>query len=153
VGLGVGVFTVVGIVLAVKTGDPRWLFVSLPLTVILFVTGRYAPTGYRLAADGVHVERRAGAKVIPYRTITGADAEPRRVAGVAVFGSRGVFGRFGRFWNGSLGHYRLFITNADGIVWLATAHGWIGLSPDRPAEFLERLRARLPQRLREDSHG
>ncbi len=141
--LGVVVFSLVGLLFTVRSGDPRWLFVSLPFTLILFVTGRYAPTGFRLAGDGVHVERRAGATIIPYRAIRAADDAPRSPAGLSVFGSRGVFGRFGRFWNGSLGHYRLFITNGHGIVWLDTVNGWVGLSPDRPQQFLEQLRAHL----------
>jgi PH (Pleckstrin Homology) domain-containing protein len=141
--LGVVVFSLVSVVFTVRSGDPRWLFFSVPFTLLLFVMGRYAPTGFRLAGDGVHVERRAGAKVIPYRIIRGADDAPRSPAGLSVFGSRGVFGRFGRFWNHSLGHYRLFITNSDSIIWLDTVNGWVGLSPDRPQQFLEQLRARL----------
>jgi hypothetical protein len=141
--LGVVVFSLVGLLFTVRSGDPRWLFVSLPFTLILFVMGRYAPTGFRLASDGIHVERRAGAKVIPYRAIRAADDSPRSLAGMSTFGSRGVFGRFGRFWNHSLGHYRLFITNGRDIIWLDTVHGWVGLSPDRPQQFLEQLRARL----------
>jgi hypothetical protein len=42
-----------------------------------------------------------------------------------------------------LGFYRLFLTNRDSVVWLATDDGWVGLSPARPAEFVERLRSRL----------
>lgn len=141
--LGVVVFSLVGLLLTVKSGDPRWLFFSVPFTLMLFMMGRYAPTAFRLAGDGVHVERRAGAAVIPYNVIRGADDAPRSLAGLSVFGSRGVFGRFGRFWNHSLGHYRLFITNGHGIIWLDTANGWVGLSPDRPQQFLEQLRARI----------
>lgn len=143
VGLGVVVMSILGTAFTVKSGDPRWLFMSLPFTLLLFVIGRYAPSGYRLAGDGVHVERRAGSRMIPYRTIRGADREARRFAGMTVFGSRGIFGRFGRFWNMSLGYYRLFLTNQDTIVWLETTDGWVALSPDRPDEFLDRLRARL----------
>ena len=141
--LGVVVFSLVGLLLTVTSGDPRWLFFSVPFTLMLFVMGRYAPTAFRLAGDGVHVERRAGAAVIPYRAIRAADDAPRSPAGLSVFGSRGVFGRFGRFWNHSLGHYRLFITNGHSIIWLDTANGWVGLSPDRPQQFLEQLRARI----------
>ena len=61
--------TVFGVVFTVQSGDPRWLFVSLPFTLLLFVVGRFAPAGYRLDADGLHVERKAGPKVIAYRTI------------------------------------------------------------------------------------
>jgi Bacterial PH domain len=139
----VGVLSVAGIVWAIQRHDPRWIFLSLPFTLMVFVLGRYAPTAYRLGADGVHIDRRAGPVLIPYRRIRGADREARPVAGVSVFGSQGVFGRFGRFWNMRLGVYRLFLTNRDTIVWLATDDGWVGLSPDRPDDFIARLRARL----------
>ena len=60
-----------------------------------------------------------------------------------MFGSKGVFGRFGRFWNPTLGFYRLYLGNRDRIVWLSTDNGWLGLSPDRPDEFVDRLRAHV----------
>jgi Bacterial PH domain len=127
----------------VQSGQPRWLLMSLPFSVALLVMGRLAPTGYRLAGDGVHVERRAGSKIISYGAIRDADRLMRPVAGLSVMGSRGVFGRFGRFWNTRLGFYRLFLSNRDCVVWLATDDGWVGLSPERPDEFLARLQARL----------
>jgi hypothetical protein len=143
VGLGVAGMFLLGVVFAVHTGDGRWLFLNLPFAIMLFGVGRYAPTGYRLAPDGVHVERRAGPKVIPYAAIRGADREPRPLRGVSVGASKGVFGHFGRFWNGALGFYRLYLTNRDGVVWLDTAGGWVGLSPERPDDFVARLRTRL----------
>lgn len=140
----VGGSTVVGVVMTARTGDLRWLVVSLPFTLMLFVAARLSPSGYRLAPDGVHVERKAGAKVIPYAGIRGVDREPRSPRGLTVTGSNGLFGRFGRFWNPRLGMYRLFLSNTETIVWLTTEQGLVGLSPDRPDEFVERLTARLP---------
>jgi len=141
--VGVVALSIGGVIFTIQSGDPRWIFLSLPFAVVLFVTGRYAPLAYRLAADGVHVERKAGPKVIAYRAIRSADREPRQVQGMSVFASRGLFGRFGRFWNTQLGHYRLYVTKPEAVVWLATDDGWVGLSPERPDEFLERLRGRL----------
>jgi len=135
--------TLVGVVFTARSGQLSWLFLSLPFALILLVVGRFAPVGYRLAGDGVHVERRAGAKVIPYRRIRAVDRAPRPLAGLTVTGSKSVFGRFGRFWNGTLGLYQLFLTNRESVVWLDTEGGWVGLSPDRPDEFVERLRPRL----------
>ena len=136
-----GVLTVAGIVWAVKSGDPRWMFLSLPFMLMVFLMGRFAPTGYRLAPDGIRVERRTGSVLIPYRRIQGVDRVARSVVGMSMFGSQGVFGRFGSFWNMRLGFYRLYLTNRDAVVWLATETGWVGLSPDRPDEFVVRLQA------------
>ena len=127
-----------------RRGDPAWLLVSLPFVLGLWWFGRLAPAGYALGADGVQVHRRAGVLVIPYRTIRGCDDERRSLGGLTLFGSRGIFGHFGRFWSPRLGNYRLYLANRRDVVWLATDSGWVGLSPDRPREFLERLRRRLP---------
>ena len=135
--------TILGIVFMAQSGDPRWLFAGLPFVLMLFVIGRFAPAGYRLAGDGIQIERKVGPKLIPYRTIRGVDREGRRVNGLTVTGSRGVFGRFGSFWNSQLGVYRLYLSNRENVVWLATDGGLVGLSPDRPEEFVERLRSRL----------
>jgi len=143
VGIGVVGVSILGVISAVRSGNPRWLFLSLPFTLMLFVVGRYAPTGYRLGPDGVHVERRAGPRVIPYRAIRSADRVARPLAGISLTASKGVFGRFGRFWNMTLGFYRLYLTNRETVVWLETTDGWMALSPDRPDEFLTRVRARI----------
>ena len=131
-----------GIVFAAKSGDLRWIFLGLPFTLALFVAGRYAPIAYRLGADGLSIERRAGPRVIPYRAILAVDRAPRRAGGLSVMAFKGVFGHFGRFWNSTVGFHQLWLTNTHSIVWLRTATGWVALSPDRPDEFVERLRAR-----------
>jgi hypothetical protein len=141
--LGTVGVTGLGVVLTARTGDLRWLFVGLPFTVALLALARRAPMGYRLAADGVHVERRAGPAVIPYRAIRTVDRHPRPLGGLSLLASQGIFGRFGRFWNATLGVHRLFLTNTDRVVWLSTQQGWVALSPDRPDEFMEALRRRL----------
>ena len=133
------VLSAVGIGGAVKTGDVRWVFLSLPFMLMIFAMGWFAPNGYRLAPDGVHVERRAWKVVIPYRRIRAVDRARRSLVGISMFGSQGVFGRFGSFWNMRLGFYRLYLTNRNTVVWLATDTGWVGLSPDRPDEFVSRL--------------
>jgi hypothetical protein len=141
--LGIGGSAILGVVLTAKSGDLRWLFVSLPLAFFLLLMGRFAPLGYRLASDGVHIDRKAGTRVVLYGAIRGVDREARPLKGLSLFGSNGVFGRFGHFWNPRLGFYRLHVTNANDVVWLATDRGWIGLSPSPAAEFVERLRSRL----------
>jgi hypothetical protein len=138
----VGGLTIFGIVWAVRTGEPWWFLLSLPFTLLVFVMGRFAPTGYRLDAEGIRVERRIGTVTIPYRRIVGVDRLARSVVGMSLFGSQGVFGRFGTFWNMRLGFYRLYLSNRDTVVWLATQDGWIALSPDRPDEFVARVEAR-----------
>jgi hypothetical protein len=144
--LSVAGLTLAGLVLAFQSGDVSWMLLGLPFTLALFVMARLAPSGYALAGDGVHIERRIGPRVIPYRSIRAVDRAPRRVGGLSVTGSKGIFGRFGRFWNTELGLYRLYLSNTDAVVWLDTTDGLVGLSPDRPDEFVDRLRGRLGAR-------
>jgi hypothetical protein len=134
---------VLGIVMTIRSHDLSWLVLSLPFLFMLLIASRYAPTGYRLAVDGVHVERKAGEKVIAYRDIRAVDRMRRPVNGLSFGGSNGLFGRFGQFWNPRIGFYRLFLSNTDSVVWITTTRGLVGVSPDRPDEFVERLAARV----------
>ena len=127
----------------VRTQDFRWLVLRLPFLIMLLIASRYAPSGYRLGADGVYVERKAGPKVIRYRDIRAVDQTARSVKGITFLGSNGLFGRFGRFWNPRLGLYRLFLSNTASVVWLSTSDGWVAVSPDRPDEFAVGVQARL----------
>jgi hypothetical protein len=140
----VGGSIVFGFAATVWTRDIQWLFLSLPFILMLWVAHRFAPTGYHLAIDGIHVERRAGHKVIPYREIRAVDRGARSVTGLTFGGSNGLFGRFGSFWSPRLGFYRLFLSNTNTVVWLATTGGWVAVSPDRPDEFCARLAAHIP---------
>jgi hypothetical protein len=135
--------SIAGVLATVKTGEPPWLFLSMPFTVMVFFAARFAPAGYRLDGDGLHVERKAGDRVIPYRAILAVDRDVRQYKGVSLLASKGIFGYFGRFWNSTLGFYRLFVTDTEAIVWLRTTDGLVGVSPDRPDEFVERLGAKL----------
>jgi hypothetical protein len=131
------------VILAIGSAKPLWLVLGAPLALGFLLMARFAPLGYRLAADGVHVERRAGPVVIAYRDIHSVDRAPRPLVGLSVLGSNGVFGRFGQFWNLKLGFYRLFVTDGGKVVWLQRARDWVALSPDRPDEFVARLSGKI----------
>jgi hypothetical protein len=146
VGLGVVGTSLLGLVFTVQSGDPRWLFLALPFTLALFFIGRFAPAGYRLAGDGLHIDRRTRARIVPYRRIRAVDRQARPLRGISLGASEGVFGHFGRFWNPTLGVYRLCLSNRESVVWLDTDDGWLGISPDRPDEFVDRLRSHLELR-------
>jgi hypothetical protein len=143
--LVIGGTFVFGVVMTARVHDLRWLFLSLPFSVMLLIAARYAPRAYWIAPDGLHIERKAGPKVIRYRDIRSVDREPRSLKGMSFAGSNGLFGRFGRFWSPRLGFYRLFLSNTTAVVWLNTSEGWVGLSPDLPEEFCTRLAMRLPE--------
>ncbi|HEY3066861.1 MAG TPA: PH domain-containing protein [Methylomirabilota bacterium] len=123
--------------------------IGAPLALGFYLTARYAPRGYLLGVDGLHVERRASDLVVPYHTIRGVDRTKRAFVGLGA-GSKGFLGdfTFGRAWRPGLGRYRLCLTNRQNAVWLQTSGGWIAVSPDRADEFVARLSARLSMRSR-----
>ncbi|HEU5322212.1 MAG TPA: PH domain-containing protein [Methylomirabilota bacterium] len=134
-----------GLVLTVALRDVRWLWLWPPFALLLHLAARRAPRGYLLAPDGLRVERRAGDLVVPYRSIRGVDRQRRPTLGLGL-GSSGFLGWFtlGRAVRPGLGPYRLALTNRRDVVWLRTDAGWVAVSPERPDEFVERLRGRLP---------
>ncbi|PYN91714.1 MAG: hypothetical protein DMD91_33695 [Candidatus Rokuibacteriota bacterium] len=67
---------------------------------------------------------------------------PRRRSRTTVPRFLGRF-TFGRGWRPGLGAYRILITNSFDVVWLQTTRGWVALSPERPEEFVARLRTRI----------
>ena len=142
--MAIGGMTLLGVVFTIQTTDLRWLFLGVPFTLMMLLMSRLGPTGYRLGGDGLHVVRRGFPdKVIPYRRIRGVDRTPRALTGLTLTGSKGIFGRFGTFWSPRLGVYRLYMANTDHVLWLDTADGLIGLSPDAGEEFAARLQERL----------
>lgn len=148
---------VAGLALATANEQAAWLLLPLPFLLIFAATARLAPRAYRLAADGVHVERWGAADVrVPYRVIRRVDRERRSLLGLGA-GSNGFLGRFtfGRAWRPGFGRYRLLLSDARAAVWVDTGEGWVAISPDRPDAFVAGLRARLtapaaaPRRSRE----
>ena len=140
--VGIGVATLIGVVGMAQTGNIAWLFLSLPFTVVLFVMAQFAPRGYRITPEGLRIERTLRDRVIPWRDVRGVDDEARQLTGISVTASRGIFGWFGWFWSVRFGLYQLFVTDRRRIVWLRTERGLVGVSPDRPEEFVARVRER-----------
>jgi hypothetical protein len=142
---GIGVPAAVGVALATASGQFWWLVLPLPFVAIFGATARLAPKAYRLASDGLHVERRGAAPVrIAYRLIRSVDRQRRHLLGLGA-GSNGFLGRFtfGRAWRPGLGRYRLLLSDARAAVWIDTSEGWVVVSPERADAFVAGLRARL----------
>ena len=125
------------------SGDPGLLILPMPFLLGLWVIQGLAPAGFTLEADGVRIERRWLARVIPYVVIQGVDREPRAIGGFGAVGLNVLFGSQGPRWNRRTGWHYLAITNTADLVYLRTAGGLLVLSPRRPDEFAARLRDRL----------
>jgi PH (Pleckstrin Homology) domain-containing protein len=142
-GLGFGVPFVLSVAMVATSGDLGLLIVPLPFLLGLWTVQGFAPAGFTLEADGVRIERRWLARLIPYVLIRGVDREPRPVGGFGAAGLNVLFGSQGPRWNPRTGWHYLAITNTTDLVYLHTAEGLLVLSPSRPDEFAARLGWRL----------
>ena len=125
------------------SGDPGLLILPMPFLLGLWVIQGLAPAGFTLEADGVRIERRWLARVIPYMVIQGVDREPRAIGGFGAVGLNALFGSQGPRWNRRTGWHYLAVTNTSDLVCLHTAGGLVVISPSRPDEFTARLGRRL----------
>src|SRR5437763_12906703 len=85
--------------------------------LVLFVVGRLAPVGYRLAPDGVRVDRRAGSTAIPYQTIRSVERGPRGFGGVMLLApaaSSGASGTSGARASASTGSLSPTVSRSSG---------------------------------------
>jgi len=119
-------------------------FVVLFLLVVVAVTYGLSPRGFSLSPDGLRIHRPFGAHVLPYDRIRSARrAQPKELCGLRTFGSGGMFGFFGWFWNRKLGHYRAYVTHRQDMVLVEAERPYL-LSPDLPDDFLLALSHWLP---------
>jgi len=143
VGVGFGGPFLLGVALVASSGDPSFLILPLPFLGALWVAQGLAPTGYVLTPDGLLIERRWLARLLPYAAIRGCDRRRRPIGGVGAAGLNGLFGAHGWRWNPRTGAHYLAITNVDDLVFLDTVAGLVVISPSAPDEMAARLRERL----------
>jgi hypothetical protein len=105
-----------------------------------------APTGYAVEGGTLRVERRLRPVAIPLAEVTavGRVAELWSGGAARIGGSSGFFGHYGRFWNRTLGSFRLYATRTHDLVLLDVPGDRFVLSPDAPERFLEEVRAAAP---------
>jgi hypothetical protein len=143
VGVGFGVPFLLSVVLVATSGDPSLLILPLPFLGGLWLIQGLSPSGFTLAAEGVRLERRWLARLVPYASIRDCDREPRPIGGLLAVGLNGLFGSHGWRWNPRTGWHYLAITNRRDLVYLSTTMGLVVISPSEPEQFIARLRARL----------
>jgi hypothetical protein len=143
VGVGFGGPFLLSVVLIATSGDPSFVIFPLPFLGALWVVQGLAPSGVRLEADGVRLERRWLGRLIPYAAIARADREPRRIGGLGAVGLNSLFGSCGWRWNPRTGWHYLAISNTRDLVYLETPAGPVVISPSEPDRFVAELRARL----------
>ena len=143
IGVGFGGPFLLSVALVATSGDPSFLILPLPFLGGLWMIQGLAPSGVRLEADGVRLERRWLGRLVPYRVITHGHREPRRIGGLGAVGLNGLFGSYGWRWSPWTGWHYLAITNTRDLVYLETAGGVIVVSPSEPDRFVAQLQVRL----------
>ena len=123
IGIGFGGPFLLSVALVATSGDPSFLILPLPFLGGLWMIQGLAPSGVRLEADGVRLERRWLGRLVPYRVIARGHREPRRIGGLGAVGLNGLFGSYGWRWNPWTGWHYLAITNTRDLVYLETAAG------------------------------
>ena len=144
IGVGFGGPFLLSVVLVATSGDPTFLILPLPFLGALWMAQGLAPSGVRLEADGVRLERRWLARLLPYTAIHECDRTPRKIGGLGAVGLNALFGSYGWRWNPWTGRHYLAITNTNDLVYLHTSAGLLVISPTNPDGFIGQLRARLP---------
>jgi hypothetical protein len=116
----------------------------LALVVTPASTWALAPRAFEVDREAVRVLRNAWAPlVLPLRSIEVAELLPAEgFTGVRrLVGCGGMFGYYGLYWSRAMGRFRLYATRRRELVQLRAGGTTYVLSPDRPARFLETLRA------------
>ena len=146
--------TVVGLAII---GGAGLLFVLLPVPflalrlgvpaaclVIILLTYRYSPCGYSVGPEGIRIHQGLGSTLLPLTSLRAVRrAGPGELCGLRTFGSGGLFGYFGWFWNRRFGHHLIYARSRHNLVLLEAGRVYL-LSPDRPEEFIQRLREWRP---------
>lgn len=136
----------IGLVVHMPADAPGWItavwwlsMVVLPLGLVVGGAG-FTIRGYTLTPEVLWVERLGWRSRLPLTHLVNATVHPRAMQGsIRTFGNGGLFCFAGRYWSRSLGHYRAYVTDFSRTVILEFPDRKVVVSPDRPAEFVERL--------------
>jgi hypothetical protein len=109
----------------------------------LIITLGLSVTGYEITNDELHINRPFANIIIPKEDIYTVEAIDRNVLRwtVRTFGSGGLFGFYGKFYNKQLGRMTWYITRKDKAVLITTrSDKKILVSPDDREKFIEELK-------------
>lgn len=132
---------VVGLLIAVAiiVSD---IYASLTVLGILVLCRVYSVRGYSVAKGQLRVHRMGWAKRFDLATLEGASYTPGAMTGsIRTWGIGGVFGYIGNFRSATLGPYKAYATDPERTVVLRFAEQTVVVTPKRPAEFVEAVRA------------
>jgi|GEM_PF-4144963 len=151
---GYGIFVALPIVLCIifwfVLRDPDIFFLPIASVVITALFLSWRITRFEITEEYLIVRRIMNSIRIPLRDIVSVSGDVGGIKGftIRVFGSHGIYGSQGIFWNKGLGGmFRAYVMNKDNLVRLTMRNGrYIFLSPDPKDEFLQVITARIADR-------
>lgn len=140
------VFTILSVILTyqlLKKGN-----IYIIITLITFVLTPtlayiYSPKKYLIKNHNLIIEQGIGSIVIRLNDIShiSAVSKDQMKNTTRSFASGGLFGYFGKFNNKSLGSFKMYAANFDGLVLIKLSNGnKLVLSPDNVELFIEMLK-------------
>ncbi|HRN47649.1 MAG TPA: PH domain-containing protein [Niabella sp.] len=112
--------------------------------IILVVTYGLSVTKYEISSYELVICRPFKNKIIPKKDITSAERIYKQDLKwtFRVFGSGGLFGIYGNFFNKKIGTMNWFVTREDRLILIKTSIGKkYVVSPDEPEKFLDTLKS------------
>lgn len=122
---------------------PLWrvAMVGVPLAVLLGALP-FMVRGYVLTESHIEVRRLGWSSVLPLAGLIAVTGEPEGLSGsVRLFGSGGLFGISGWFWNRRIGRFRAYATDPGRVVLLRYRDGSkVVVTPHDVQHFIVRVR-------------
>jgi len=118
----------------------------IPLTLAVLVIGicaAFGVYGYRIEDGKLRIKRLGWYKDLHLEDINTVEFMPNAMKGsIRLFGIGGLFGYIGKFKNRPLSHYKAYATHRKRTVVISCKnHGAYVISPDKPEEFVQALKA------------
>ncbi len=127
---------------------PYWsVRIPLGLSIVLCLsilvgTYLYSPRAYRIEKSAVVIERPIGDVSIPFTSVRSVTPMDECLGGSwKTLGNSGLFGIYGRFYNKTLGHFRMYAQRTGAAVLLRTDREPIVVTPDDRERFIRELTA------------
>lgn len=145
-GVGIGVPLVLAIIFYLVFSTPIPLLLPIPFGLGLYFANLFAPRGYMVTSDSIHILRKIGPKdCISINQITWiifpATSPPGFTVGIFCIG--GIYGTFGQYWNKVWGLFEMYVTdNSNRVELLIDNKVHIIISPDDPNGFISEINNR-----------
>lgn len=131
----------VGFYLLVESAS-WWILLIPPLLFAsLAAAALFAVRGYEIESDVLLVRRPGRRTRVPLDGLESADADREAVRrSIRIFGLGGFLANVGYFRSSRLGGFTAYLTDSSRAVILRFPDRTVAVSPDRPEEFVARIR-------------